>query len=109
MGRRSSGGEQPFRFILDLSNATAANVYLVLYPKPILRKALGNDRKLLELVWQVLNEIRSDVLVSEGRVYGGGLYKLEPKELANAPADGVMSIQDSLSGNYEKQLALPLQ
>jgi hypothetical protein len=38
-----------------------------------------------------LNQIPVDALVAEGRVYGGGLYKIEPKELGNAPAEGVVA------------------
>jgi hypothetical protein len=31
----------------------------------------------------MLNGIAPDILHSEGRVYGGGLQKIEPKELLN--------------------------
>lgn len=36
--------------------------------------------------WEVLNGISPNMLLAEGRVYGGGLLKLEPKELAGVPA-----------------------
>ena len=35
--------------------------------------------------------IRDETLVGEGRVYGGGLQKLEPKELANVTAGFILN------------------
>ncbi len=90
MGRRDVRNGNPFRFILNHSKATAPNVYLMLYPKPPLKKLFELDPNLPKLVWQALNEITPDVLVGEGRVYGGGLHKMEPNELGNAPADGIL-------------------
>ena len=83
MGR--SNHSQPFRFILNHSKATVANVYLALYPKPHLARALGSNPDLARRIWEILKEIRPETLMDEGRVYGGGLHKLEPKELANVP------------------------
>ena len=37
-------------------------------------------------VWESLNDIGSNEMLNEGRVYGGGLHKLEPKELGRVPA-----------------------
>jgi adenine-specific DNA-methyltransferase len=48
---------------------------------------LAANPNLFKSVWQALNSIPIATLINEGRVYGNGLYKLEPKELANAPAD----------------------
>ncbi|MEB3182689.1 MAG: N-6 DNA methylase [Nostocaceae cyanobacterium] len=86
MGRTDSSRGRPFRFILNHSMATATNVYLMLYPKPNLAVALAQNPSLLLQVWQALDEISDETLMGEGRVYGGGLHKLEPKELGNAIA-----------------------
>lgn len=83
---------RPIRFIMNRSQATAANVYLMLYPRPILALALAQDPELADKIWTVLNEIDIQSLLEEGRVYGGGLYKMEPKELANVPADAIASL-----------------
>lgn len=80
MGRDSRG--RPFRFILNESNAIAANVYLLLYPRAPLQAAMHTDPGLLERIWRFLNALPVEALVREGRVYGGGLFKLEPGELA---------------------------
>lgn len=92
LGRSDSFRGRPFRFILNLSQATVANVYLAMYPTPTLNHALKRDPALIRQVWQVLNEITPEQLLGEGRVYGGGLYKLEPKELGNVPVPALSDI-----------------
>jgi adenine-specific DNA-methyltransferase len=46
--------------------------------------------------WQGLNDITPAQLLGEGRVYGGGLHKLEPKELANVPVPQLMELLPKL-------------
>ena len=91
MGRNTVKGRSPFRFILNHSKATAANVYLLLYPKPVVASALGEDLDLRRAVWKALSSITAETLMREGRVYGGGLHKLEPAELANVDAEVVLN------------------
>jgi predicted RNA methylase len=89
MGRNMAKRDKPFRFILNRSQATAANVYLLLYPKRALALALAATPEIGQKVWEFLNGIDAATLLGEGRVYGGGLYKMEPKELANVPAAAI--------------------
>ncbi len=53
---------------------------------------LKDKPELVRLIWQNLNNISSTTLVEEGRVYGDGLHKLEPKELSNVPIDNFAAI-----------------
>jgi adenine-specific DNA-methyltransferase len=78
--------ERPFRFILNRSSATAANVYLLLYPKAHLADELMERA---EEVFEALRAIHAEHFFNEGRVYGGGLHKMEPAELMRLPADGL--------------------
>ena len=57
MGRGLEKRAKPFRFILNRSQATAANVYLLLYPKPVLARALAKDSALATRVWGFLKSI----------------------------------------------------
>ena len=77
--------------------AIAPNVYLMMYPKQNLATLLAVKPKLLKSVWKVLNSISMQSLIYEGRVYGDGLYNLEPRELANAPADILIKILENPS------------
>jgi hypothetical protein len=40
-----------------------------------------------------------EVLMGEGRVYGGGLHKLEPRELGNALGDKILGVLPERSSN----------
>jgi hypothetical protein len=86
---RSANGKHPFRFIWNRSDATAHNVYLMLYPKSRLQEALNNHPELAARVFEALQSVTPGQFISEGRVYGGGLHKVEPKELAQIPARAV--------------------
>ena len=96
IGRGDTKNGRPFRFILNNSQATVSNVYLILYPKDTLKRALMDNPALKKQVWKVLNEISPKTMVSEGRVYGGGMYKLEPKELGNVPATAIAGLLPEL-------------
>ena len=87
---RGRNGAKPFRFILNHSQATACNVYLMFYPKPMFARAFERNPELLRTVWEFLNEIETDELLEHGRVYGGGLHKLEPKELRGVSAEALI-------------------
>ena len=90
MGRKERKHGEPFRFILNRSRATVPNVYLMLYPKPILAHALQDSPSLYADLLRVLNRTTPESLIAGGRVYGGGLHKLEPNELAGARLTGLI-------------------
>ena len=97
LGRGDKKSGRPFRFILNRSNATVANVYLAMYPTPLLADGLGKDPSLIRRIWQLLNRIPAETLLGEGRVYGGGLHKLEPRELANVPVQEIADAVGALN------------
>src|SRR5437870_3642689 len=78
---RTSNGRKPFRFLWNRSAALASNLYLLLFPKGPLQAALRSDPQIFRAVFEALREIDTAAFIREGRVYGGGLYKMEPKEL----------------------------
>ena len=84
---RSANGAGPFRFIRNHSRATVANVYLALYPRPRLREIMEADRSLIDDIWRHLACLDADAMIKQGRVYGGGLHKIEPAELARVPIE----------------------
>lgn len=96
-GRSDAKSGRPFRFILNHSKSTAANVYLLLYPKPALARAMSRDPAVLRRIWEILNTLNPTTILDEGRVYGGGLHKLEPKELGNVDATPIAALVSELT------------
>jgi predicted RNA methylase len=84
---RPRGDRAPFRFLWNRSRATAPNVYMLLYPKGPLARRLADDPGCAGEVFDALGRIAPAEVTAGGRVYGGGLHKVEPNELAAVPAD----------------------
>ncbi|MFI4868899.1 MAG: Eco57I restriction-modification methylase domain-containing protein [Steroidobacterales bacterium] len=87
---RNCGGAH--RFIFNRSMAIGANTYLMLYPRAALARLIDGDPVRARQAWQALQGIATEVMIAAGRVYGGGLHKLEPKELAAIPAAGIAAL-----------------
>jgi len=78
----ATGSRSPFRFILNRSRAVVTNVYLNLYPTDDLASCLAQDETREFELLGFLNSMPLAHVVRAGRSYGGGLHKIEPRELA---------------------------
>ncbi len=83
---RGSADRQPFRFIWNRSAAIGTNLYLMLYPRDALADMLRRHPGRAADLFALLGQITAHELRGEGRVYGGGLNKIEPRELARISA-----------------------
>lgn len=86
---RSQSDREPFKFIWNQSAATAPNVYLLLYPREPLAAYLSSSPERRAEVFELLMQITTDTLIGEGRTYGGGLHKIEPRELHRVPLNNI--------------------
>lgn len=84
---RSSNGQNSFRFILNNSESIVNNSYLMLYPNDELKAIIKDNEKMKKDLLTVLNEMTQHKFVEQGRVYGGGMRKFEPKELSNVNSE----------------------
>ena len=78
----------------------------MLYPQDILAEKISTNPDLIRLLWTYLNAIPTDILIENGRVYGGGMHKLEPKELGNVPANKLASLAGLSSKPAPRQTSL---
>ena len=63
-----------------------------MYPTGFLKQQCARDGSLIRRIWEFLNQLPEDKLLGEGRVYGGGLHKLEPRELGNVPVSQLFDL-----------------
>jgi len=70
------------RFIANHSRATILNNYLGLYPRSFVAAELLADPELLDRLHASFSRLEPNELRSQGRTYGSGLLKLEPREVA---------------------------
>jgi len=103
MGRASSRRECPIRFFVNFSSAIVTNVFLNLYPTLELSECLAGARDRMLELGCALNSVPAEYVLQAGRAYGGGLHKIEPKELLEVQ---LASPPVWLSGALQKQLVL---
>ena len=106
MGRSSDGGA-PFRVLLNESRAIVTNVYLMLYPRSSLTCILAQESNGL-VVLACLKRIVETHWRANGRVYGGGLYKVEPRELGRLSAEVLLKAFPELRSTESEQIPLTL-
>ena len=100
---RGSDDKQPFRFIRNRSKAIGTNLYLMLYPQNGLAAMLRSHPERAEAVYALLGNVTGHELRGEGRVYGGGLNKIEPSELARVSAQPFVALWPELVADVREQ------
>ena len=71
-------------------------MYLLLYPKGPLKTILARNPELEARIYDTLKQTTAEMFLGESRVYGGGLYKLEPKELSRLSAEPILKALPAL-------------
>ncbi len=100
---RGSDDKQPFRFIWNRSKAIGTNLYLMLYPQNSLAAMLRRHPDRAETVHALLGQVTGHELRGEGRVYGGGLNKIEPSELARISAASFVELWPEIRSDVQPQ------
>lgn len=100
---RGSNDKQPFRFIWNRSKAIGTNLYLMLYPQNSLAAMLRQHPDRAKTVHALLGQVTGHELRGEGRVYGGGLNKIEPSELARISAASFIKLWPEIRSDVPPQ------
>jgi hypothetical protein len=100
---RGTADKQPFRFIWNQSAAIGTNLYLMLHPHGVLAQMLSSHPDRAGAVHTLLARVSGNELRGEGRVYGGGLNKIEPSELGRISAGLFIDTWPELRSGVERQ------
>ena len=100
---RGADEKQPFRFIFNRSKAIGTNLYLMLYPLKGLAAMLHQHPGRATDVHGLLGRVSGHELRGEGRVYGGGLNKIEPSELGRISAAPFVERWPELRSSVQRQ------
>jgi len=103
---RGADDKQPFRFIWNRSQAIGTNLYLMLYPLNGFAAMLRRHPDRAEAVHVLLGQVTGHELRGEGRVYGGGLNKIEPSELGRISALPFVERWPELRSDVQRQGSL---
>jgi adenine-specific DNA-methyltransferase len=101
---RGTDDKRPFRFILNRSKAIGTNLYLMLYPLNALAVMLQKHPDRVDDVHEILGRVTGHELRGEGRVYGGGLNKIEPSELGRIFAAAFVERWPELQSSVHRQV-----
>ncbi len=111
MGRSKPNSNAPIRFLLNRSSAVATNVFICLYPKPELQHLLQHSKEREIEILEALNRVPIASIRTAGRIYGGGLQKIEPKELSSVLIEDLpewLSFQEMIQIEmFSSEQALP--
>lgn len=102
---RGSDQKQPFRFIWNRSQTIGTNLYLMLDPRNGLARILRQHPDRTD-VSALLGQATGYELRGEGRVYGGGLNKIKPSELAPISAAAFLERWPELTSTMQRQAGL---
>ena len=81
---RANNGKHPIRFLWNRSQATAHNVYLMLYPQGPLRDALNAQPDLQSRVFEALKRIKPSQCFQKAASTAEGSIKSNPKNSAKS-------------------------
>ena len=79
----------------------------MLYPTPLLMRFIIGRDDALHQIHAALQAISAEDLRAGGRVYGGGLHKMEPREFTAMSAEHITALAPDVL-RPEEQQALPL-